>query len=116
MASDAGSSFDAALASLTLFESTYEGVEILSALLNQDYDAAGTLSDVVDVGFRLRGRPGVFSVHPPFEENWIAIAFFRIGLKQAMVEGIYQGLASAAELPAGPIGPPIPMPGTAVPV
>jgi hypothetical protein len=98
------SAFDAAVTSLTLFEDQYEQVEVMSVLLNQEYDDTGTLVDVVDVGWRIRGRPGIFQVHPAYESNWQAIAFFQIGIKHALVEGIYAGLASTADLPTGPVG------------
>lgn len=110
-------SFAAALQSLSLFEQTYEGVEILAALLNEDYDADGTLQDTVDVTFRIIGRPGQFQVHPYFTIDWQAQAFFLIGIKHAIVEAIYDELPNLQALPSGPTGgATIPQPGTATPV
>ncbi len=105
-----------ALDSLALLETLTDQVILLGANLNQDVADDGTLIDVVDVYFSLPGRPGFLTSRVPFESNWQAIAFYYIGVKQALVEGIYEGLASKAELPPGPIGPPIPQPGQAVPV
>jgi hypothetical protein len=117
MASSTYSTYQAALDSLTLFEDTYEGIEILGALPNEQYDDSGDLAEVMDVTFRIRGRPGQFQVHPPFEENWQAVAFFRIGMKAAVVNAIYDGIGSLADLPTDPAtGDPIPFPGSPIPV
>lgn len=110
------SALDAALASLGLLETLTDTVELQGALLNQDVDADGVLIDVVDIYWRLPGRPGFFTSRVPLEENWQAIAFFYIGVKQALVRAIYDGLASKDDIPGGPVGPPIVGPGVAVPV
>lgn len=110
------SSFALAVQSLSLLVEETDNVEIVAVLLNEDYDEQGALYDVVDVSFRIRGRGGMFTVHPPFDVNWQAQAFVAIGRKHATVEGIYQGLASKDELPSGPLGEPLPPIGIAVPV
>lgn len=114
MASDAVSAFDVALASLTFFESEFEGVEVLSAALDQRYGEEGELEDCVDIGFRIIGRPGMFQVAPPLDINWQAQAFVAIRSKHVDVEGIYAGLASKNALPIGPTGGPAPLPGQEV--
>lgn len=114
MASDAVSAFDVALASLTFFEETFEGVEILSAALDQKYDEDGALVDCVDIGFRIVGRPGMFQVTPELDINWQAQAFVALRSKHVDVEGIYAGLASKRDLPVGPTGGPSPLPGQEV--
>lgn len=107
MASEPISALEVALDSLTVFEDRFEQVEVVSALLDQQYDEQGELEDIVSVGFRIRGRPGIFSVHPPLDINWQAQAFVAIAGKKLDVEGIYAGLASKAELPRGPVGEPL---------
>lgn len=112
-------SIQTALESLALFEETFEGIRIVGALLNSDYDDAGNLYDTVDVQWEIIGRPGVFTSSVPFALNWVAIAFFHIGLKANTVELIYEGAASLAEVPTQllvqppPSNPPqlIPRPG-----
>lgn len=92
-------SIDAALESLSLFEAEFEGINIVGALLNSEYDAAGTLYDTVDVQWEIIGRPGVFTTSVPFALNWTAIAFFYIGLEANTVELIYEGADSLAQTP-----------------
>lgn len=107
MASSFVSAFDVAVASLAYFEDAYEQVELMSATLNQEYDDTGALVDVVDVGFRIRGRPGIFVVHPQADINWQAQASFLIQGKKIDVEGIYAGYASQADIPEEGIGAPL---------
>ena len=117
-------SFADALASLALIESTYEGIEIMAAMPNQGYDGTDTLTDTVDVSYRIIGRPGVFTVSVPYELNWNAIAFFQIGLQANAIELIYEGAGSLAETPQVLLVPPpsdttprlIPVPGQPIPV
>ncbi len=92
-------SIQAALDSLSLFEAQFEGINIVGAMLNSDYDSAGTLYDTVDVQWEIIGRPGVFTTSVPFAQNWQAIAFFYIGEDANKVELIYEGAASLAEVP-----------------
>lgn len=93
------SSFDDALASLSLIESTYDGIEILTALPNQEYDETGALIDTIDLSYRIIGRPGVFVVSVPYVQNWSAIAFFQVGLQANTIELIYEGADSLNETP-----------------
>lgn len=113
---DPGTALGSSLDALNLIEQSTDGVEIVGASLNQDVDSGGALIDVIDVYWRIPLRGGTFTTRAPFVSNWPAIAFFYIGVKQAMVRGIYAGLASKDELPSGPIGQPIPTPGTALAV
>lgn len=108
---DTPTALEGALSSLSLLEQSTDEVEILGALPNQDVDESGALIDVVDVYWSLPGRPGFFTSRVGFDLNWQAQAFFWIGVKQALVRGIYAGLASKADLPAGPVGAPVPQPG-----
>jgi hypothetical protein len=116
--------FEDALASLALIEAEYEGIEILAALPNQGYDDSSTLTDTVDVSYRIIGRPGVFTVSVPYEDNWSAIAFFQVGLQANAIELIYEGAASLAEPPTQLLVPPpsdlppelLPSPGHPIPV
>lgn len=117
------SAFDDALASLTLIEGLYEGIEILSALPNEEYDPSGALADTVQISYAIVGRPGVFTVSVPYANNWTAIAFFRIGEDAQNVELIYEGASDNQQVPTQLLvptssGPPtlIPQPGTATPV
>lgn len=122
MASNALTAFQASVDSLTLLEQGFEGVRVISALLNEDYDSGGVLTEVVDVTFTIDGRPGMYQVHPEYAQNWQALAFVEIGLKHATIEGIFQGLDEPAVIPQ-PVTPggtpappaPIPTPGVAVP-
>lgn len=123
MASNPLTAYAASVEAFSLFEQAFENVSIEAVLLDQDYDAGGVLTDVVDVTFRIIGRPGMFQVHPEYAINWQAQAFVLIGLKHAIVEGIYQGLSEPAIIPqpvtpgGTPVPPtPVPSPGVAVPV
>ena len=96
--SSGDAAWDAAVDALRLFESQYEDIEVGPVLLNQDYDAAGNLNEVVDVTFSIYGRPGQYQVHPVFVGDWTAVAISQIGLKRTIVNGIYDGAASLADL------------------
>jgi hypothetical protein len=110
--SDPSSALGASLDSLALLETTTDQVTLLGVSLNQDVAADGSLDDVVEVYWSIPSRPGSFTTSVPFAANWQAIAFYWIGVEQAIVNGIYDGLASKADLPAGPVGTPVPRPGT----
>ena len=98
--------------------------EILAALANQGYDDTSTLTDTIDVSYRIIGRPGVFTVSVPYEDNWNAIAFFQIGLQANAIELIYEGAGSLQETPTQLLVPAasntaprlIPQPGQPIPV
>lgn len=106
------SAIGAALDSLNLLEQSTDQVAILGASLNQDVDETGELFDVVDIYWSIPERPGTFTTRVPFLRNWLAVAFAYIGVKQAYVRAIYDGLASKADIPGGVVGPPGPVPGT----
>lgn len=91
--------FTQALAGLQLFEQTYEGLEILAALPNEDADENGNPVDTVQVTYRIIGRPGSYTVSVPFADNWNAIAFFQIGLQANTIELIYEGASSLNDVP-----------------
>lgn len=92
--------FQAALDSLTLIEGDYEGIQVLGAVANEDYDANGALIDTIQISYSIIGRPGVFNVSVPYAFNWQAIAFFYIGLQANTIELIYEGASSLAETPS----------------
>jgi hypothetical protein len=108
-----GGSLDAALLALELTLAAYGGIELLAVLLDQDYDSAGELREVVDVSFEITGRSGVFTVYPPFAAGWEYVAIGRVTVKVAEVEAIYQGLANATEAglvtPIGSLTPGVPV-------
>lgn len=91
--------FQAALDSLTAIEASYDGLEVMSAIANQAYDSTGTLTDTIDVSYRIIGRPGVFVCSVPFYINWQAVAFFQLGLQAYEIEQIYEGKANAQDPP-----------------
>lgn len=103
-----GGSLEAAVTGLGLTLATYENVELVACLLDQNYDVAGNLVEVVDVSFAINGRPGVFTVYPSFAPSWDAVAVELVTEKWQIVEGIYQGLAdmAAAGLPVASGVPP----------
>ena len=92
-----GGSLDAALSALEITLGDYGGIDLISVLLDQDYDGAGVLTEVVDVSFSIAGYSGVFTVYPPFKAGWEYDAIGRVTVKVAEVQGIYQGLANAQE-------------------
>lgn len=111
---DVPSALQAAFDSLVLLETTTDEVLLQGALYNQDVNEDGSLRDVIDLYWILPGRPGFFTSRVGADENWQAQAFFQIGVKQALVRGIYDELASKDDLPSGPIGEPLPPPGGGV--
>lgn len=112
--------YDAAFAAIELGLSDLVAVEVLAALADQDYAPDGTLVDVMTVTWRLAEYPGTFAVQVPMEVDWTAGAIAAILYQAKVVEGIYAGLASLADVfPGGLIGPgplPIPPPGGGVAV
>lgn len=98
-----GSSLDAALAALEVTLADYGGIVLLSVLLDQSYDATGALVEVVDVSFEIVGKPGVFTVYPPFGAGWEYDAIGRVINKAGEVMSIYEGqpnaLAGTGETP-----------------
>lgn len=69
---------------------------------------------MIALGFRIVGLPGTFTVYPLLEDGWQAQGSFQIGIKSAIVSGIYAGLASLKELPKGETGEPAPPPGVEI--
>src|SRR5258705_12998661 len=113
---DVPSALQASFDSLALLETTTDQVLLQGALYNQDVEPDGSLRDVIDIYWTLPGRPGFFISRVGADANWQAQAFYQIGVKQALVRGIYDGLPDKSALPSGPIGPPLPAPGQVVPV
>ena len=91
--------FDDALNSLALLEAETEGVELLAALPNQEYDSADTLVDTIQITFRITGRPGSIMVSVPYDFHWQALAFVAIGQKARIVELIYEGADNMEAVP-----------------
>jgi hypothetical protein len=116
------SSLDEAIASLTAIEASYQGIDVLAAIPNQEYDATNTLIDTMQVSWRLLGRPGVFTTSVPYVSDWQALAFFHIGLDAQNVELIYEGAPDMHSTPTVYLVPPpavaptpLPSPGVNIP-
>lgn len=107
--------FQTGVDALTLYAQQYESVEIVGARPDEQYWSDGNLHEVVDVSFRIIGRPGVFEVFPEYLPDWVARAEARIAFRRDEIEAIYQGLNSTSELYDGG-GQPLTRlpPGTAV--
>jgi hypothetical protein len=84
---------------------------LIGAVPNEQYLPDGSQQEVMDVTFRIFGRPGQFMVHPVFADDWTAVAISLIAVKRDVVNAIYEGLASEADIPdlstgaIGPLGP-----------
>ena len=91
--------FDDALDSLALLEAETEGVELLSALPNQEYDVGDLLVDTIQITFRITGRSGSIMVSVPYDFHWQALAFVAIGQKARIVELIYEGAPDMHAVP-----------------
>lgn len=90
--------FADAVAALTLFAESEEPWAILSALPNQDVAPDGTLADVIDVSWRVKGLPGQFTVKVPNVQGWDATAVGYITQQYLTVMAIYAGLADSAAI------------------
>lgn len=103
---DPSTTIGAALQSLDLLEQDTDHVHILGSSLNQEYDTGGELFDTVEIYWSLYGRPGVFTTRVFWDINWLAQAYFQIGMKAAMVQRIYEGWPDRNTMPPGVAGPP----------
>jgi hypothetical protein len=65
------------------------GTEIVSVMLDQRLDDTGTLVDVMMIGYRIVGLPGVFYVHPGAHFRWGEAAPAYITRRKAEIESIY---------------------------
>ena len=115
--------FEDALSSLALLEAETDGVELLAALPNQEYDTADALVDTIQITCRITGRPGTFSVSVPYDFHWQALAFVAIGQKARVIELIYEGAATMQDVPTvylvpdeSNVGNPFVPPGSVAPV
>lgn len=90
--------FQTALDALTLYAQQYEQVEIVGARPDEQYWSDGNLHEVVDVSFRIFGRPGVFSVFPEYVPDWPSRAEARIAFRRDEINAIYEGLDSVEPL------------------
>lgn len=112
--------YDAAFAAIELGLSDLVSVEVLAAVADQDYDASGTLVDVMTVSWGLTDRPGVFVVQADMAVDWTASAIALILRQAKVIEAIYAGASSLADVfpgglaAAGPV--PVPPVGGAVAV
>ena len=120
-------SIDDALAALDLYAQTWEGLAFLSAIPNEDYDESGALTDVIQVTYSIIGRPGVYTVSVPYEDNWPAVANFYAGIQAQYIELIYEGADNDQQTPTVLLVPqqapegqeppgPVPRPGDPIPV
>lgn len=119
---DPSTTIGAALTSLDLLEQDTDHVRILGSSLNQEIGDAGTLTDTVEIYWGLYGRPGVFTTRIEWDINWLAQAFFQIGIKSAMIQRIYDGWSDQNTPPPGvdtgtptPTPTPVPGPGQEIP-
>lgn len=119
---DPSTTIGAALQSLDLLEQSTDHVQIQGSSLNQEYDGVDVI-DTVEIYWSLYGRPGIFTTRVAWDVNWLAQAFFYVGLKAAMVQRIYDGWPDKNTPPAGielppPTEPttPEPTPGVNVPL
>ena len=115
--------YEAALAGIELGLSDFVEVDVLAALPNQFIDAAGTLTDSMDVTWQLVGKPGTFTSSVLFESYWPDLAIAAILRDAELVKLIYAGAPNggewvdvAAGTPGPPSAPPPPGPGPAVPL
>jgi hypothetical protein len=65
------------------------GTEIVSVMLDQRLDANGKLVDVMMIGYRIIGLPGIFYVHPGAHFLWGEAAPAYITRRKAEIEAIY---------------------------
>lgn len=65
------------------------GTEIVSVMLDQRLDTTGTLVDVMMIGYRIVGLPGVFYVHPGADYRWGEAAPAYIARRKEEIESIY---------------------------
>lgn len=89
--------FDYTLSAVDYIDSEIEGVDVVSTLLNQRENADGSVSDVMDVGFKILGVPGTFFVHPGADPVWPDNALNAIFNKVVTVLAIYSGLSTFEE-------------------
>lgn len=82
-------------AAYSFIETEIDGVQVVSAMLNERYDPADNLYACMDVGFKILGRPGVFFVHPHAYSDWPERAVDRINYKLCIINSIYEGLAAS---------------------
>jgi hypothetical protein len=120
---EADTTIGAALASLQLLEDDTDHVHILASSLNQRFTDNGAIEDTVEIYWSLYGRPGIFTTRVPRDIDWLAQAYFYVGLEAALVQRIYDGWPDKNTPPPGvtlppPTEPPtlIPEPGVAVPL
>lgn len=113
---DPSTTLGASLASLQLLEDDTDHVRLLSSSLNQQIGADNVVTDTVEIYWSLYGRPGVFTTRVPWDINWLAQAYFDIGLKAAFVQRIYDGWTDRNTPPPGVTLPPPTQPTTPRPV
>lgn len=70
------------------------GTEIVSVMLDQRIDANGDLVDVMMIGYRIDGLPGIFYVHPGADYRWGEAAPAYIQRRKDEIFNIY-GLGAA---------------------
>ena len=65
------------------------GTEVVSVMLDQRVNAAGDVVDVMMVGYRIVGLPGIFYVHPGADFRWGEAAPAYIRRRKAEIESLY---------------------------
>lgn len=66
------------------------GTEIVSVMLDQRLDDSGNLVDVMNIGWRIVGLPGIFYVHPGAHYLWGQAAPAYIARRKGEIEALYR--------------------------
>lgn len=101
--------FQAAVDALTAYEAQWEDVEVVGARPDEQHWSDGNLHEVVDVTFRIFGRPGLFTVYPEYLPDWVARAEARIAFRRDQINAIYEGLDGVQPLFDPDTGAPRPL-------
>lgn len=87
---DAGANLEAlAESAVQVGAELVPGTEIVSVMLDQRLDDTGVLVDVMMVGYRIVGLPGIFYVHPGAHFRWGEAAPAYITRRKAEILAIY---------------------------
>lgn len=108
--------YEAAFAGIELGLSDFATVDVLAALPDQVVDASGGDVETVAVTWQLVGKPGTFTSNVDFEDFWPELAIAAILYEAQVVQAIYDGKGSLADVFTPEPPRPIPPPGGAVAV
>jgi hypothetical protein len=105
--------YEAAFAGIELGLSDFVTVDMIAARPDQTTDAAGDLIDTVAVTWQLAGYPGSFTTEADATIDWTASAIAQILYEAQVVQAIYEGKASLADVFTPEQPPPVAPPGGA---